>query len=128
MENASKALLMAGGVLIAILIIAILVRTFGTVSLFQKQKLTEEEARQITEFNAQYTKYLGQYVYGIEVRTLMNRYEDDKQVQVELENGSSEPPTGVGQDTKYYKCTGVEYNNSTGKINKIKFLEIKLNT
>lgn len=73
MENASKALLMAGGVLIAILIIAILVRTFGTVGLFQKQKLTEEEERQIAEFNAQYLKYLNQYMYGTEVITMINK-------------------------------------------------------
>lgn len=73
MENASKALLMAGGVLIAVLIIAILVRTFGTVGLFQKQKLTEEESRQIAEFNEQYLKYLNQYMYGTEVITIINK-------------------------------------------------------
>ena len=73
MENASKALLMAGGILIAMLIIAVLVRSFTTVSIFQKAKLSEEEQAELVAFNEQYTKYLGQYVYGTEVITVINK-------------------------------------------------------
>ena len=127
MENASKALIMAGGILIALIIMALLIRSYTNVSIFQKTKLSQEEQEKIVLFNEQYTKYLGQYVYGVEVRTLVNKYANDGQVMVQFEKGSSFPPDGVGQDTKYYKCTGVEYDNSTGKINKIKFSEIKLN-
>ena len=126
MENASKALLMAGGILIAILIIALLVKSFTSVSTFQKSKLTEEEQAQLVAFNEQYTKYLGQYVYGTEVRTLMNKYENDKQVKV-LPEGIN-PPTGVGQDTKYYKCKEIGYDNSTGKVNSITFEEVTINS
>ena len=125
MENASKALLMAGGILIAIIIIALLVRSFTTVSIFQKAKLTEEEQAQLVAFNEQYTKYLGQYVYGTEVRTLMNKYDNDGQVKVIVEGDN--PPTGVGQDTKYYKCTEIGYDNSTGKVNSITFKEVTIN-
>lgn len=125
MENASKALLMAGGILIAILIIALLVKSFTSVSTFQKAKLTEEEQAQLVAFNEQYTKYLGQYVYGTEVRTLMNKYNDDKQVKV-LPEGIN-PPTGIGQDTQYYKCTNIGYDNSTGKVNSITFEKITVN-
>ena len=78
MENASKALLMAGGVLIAILILAILVRSFTTVSNFQKTKLSEEEQAQLVSFNKQYTKYLGQYVYGTEVISVINKSQNNK--------------------------------------------------
>lgn len=73
MENASKALLMAGGILIAIILIAVLVRTFGNVSAFQKSRLTEQEQQQLKEFNEQYTKYAGQYVYGTDVITVINK-------------------------------------------------------
>lgn len=126
MENASKALIMAGGILIAIIIIALLIKGYTNVSIFQKTKLSEEEQEKLVAFNEQYTKYLGQYVYGIEVSTLMNKCEDDGNVIVELEKGSTIPPNDVGQDTKYYKCTGIEYDNSTGKVKKIKFAEVKL--
>lgn len=73
MENATKALLMAGGVLIAIIIITLLVKTYGNIGAFQRQQLSVEEAEQIEEFNKDYKKYDGQYVYGTEVITVINR-------------------------------------------------------
>ena len=76
MENATKALLMAGGVLIAITIITILVKTYGNISTFQRQKLSEEEIAQIEEFNKDYTKYSGQYVYGTEIISMINKTVD----------------------------------------------------
>ena len=126
MENASKALLMAGGILIAILIIALLVRTATTVSAFQKARLTEEEQEQLVAFNEQYTKYLNQYVYGTDVATLRNKYYDDGLVKV-LPEGL-DLPTGIGQDTQYYKCIAIGYDNSTGKVNSITFQKVTVNT
>ena len=78
MENASKALLMVGGVLIAIIIIAVLVRSYSSISMFQKAQLSEEEHAQLIAFNEQYTKYLGQYVYGTEVITVINKTLNNK--------------------------------------------------
>ena len=60
MENATKALLMAGGVLIAIIILSVLVITLhhtGNVSKGYDQTVQTEE---ITTFNSNFTKYLGQ--------------------------------------------------------------------
>ena len=122
MENASKALLIAGGVLIAILIIGLLVNSFTSISSFQQTKLSEEEQEKLVKFNEQYTKYLEQYVYGTEVATLRNKYENDKLVKVLPEELTV--PTGVGQDTRYYKCTSIGYDNSTGRVNSITFEEI----
>lgn len=73
MENATKALLIAGGVLIAIIILTILVKTYGNIGAFQRQQMSQEEAEQIEEFNKDYTKYDGQYVYGTEVITIINK-------------------------------------------------------
>lgn len=73
MENASKALLMAGGVLIAIIIIGALVSSLTTVSDFQMSQLSQEEQEKLIAFNEQYTKYVGQYVYGTEVITVINK-------------------------------------------------------
>ena len=126
MENASKALLMAGGVLIAIITIAVLARTFSSVSLFQKAELTEEEQAQLVAFNEQYTKYLNQYVYGTEVRSLINKYKNDGMVQVLPVSLDATAPTGVGQDTKYYKCTNIGYDESIGRVNSITFAEVTI--
>ena len=76
MENATKALLISGGVLIAIIILTVLVKTYSKIGMFQKQQLSKEEAEQIEEFNKDYTKYAGQYVYGTEVITIINKTVD----------------------------------------------------
>lgn len=72
MENASKALLIAGGVLIAMVTIALLVSSFSSINKFQMSKLSAEEQERLIAFNEQYTKYAGQYVYGTDVITIIN--------------------------------------------------------
>ncbi len=72
MENATKALLIAGGVLIAIIIISVLVITFqktGNVSRTYSQTVDQE---QITIFNSNFTKYVGQDLTIHEVVTICN--------------------------------------------------------
>lgn len=73
MENASKALLMAGGILIALLIIAVLVYTFGTMSNFFKEQQTEEEIEQLTAFNNQYEAYNRKLLRGTDVVSVINK-------------------------------------------------------
>ena len=127
MENASRALLMAGGVLIAILIIALLVRSFTGISSFQKAKLSEEEQEKIVKFNEQYIKYLGQYVYGTEVLTLLNKHEKDKKVLVNVEGNVPTENDNKNKETKYYKCKTIGYDKTTGLVNSITFVEIQKN-
>lgn len=72
MENATKALLMAGGILLAILIISVLVITFqktGNVSKSYDKSVSQEE---ITKFNVNFTKYLGQDLNIHQVITITN--------------------------------------------------------
>lgn len=123
MENATKALQIAGGVLLAILIIALLVRAFTNIKIFQKAKLSEEEQAEVLAFNEQYTKYIGQYVYGTEVRSLLNKYDDDKLVPVYI---TGSVPANVPGEVKYYKCVSITYNDTTGRVNSISFKEIQV--
>lgn len=106
MENASKALLMAGGILIAIITIALLVRSFTTIGIFQKAQLSEEEQAQLVEFNEQYTKYLGQYMYGTEVISVINK---------SLNNNSYKISTIIKFDEDGYKYTKREWNREDQK-------------
>ena len=75
MENASKALIMAGGVLIALIIIGILVAFFNNLSDWQKINQSSEEVEQITEFNKQYDVY-ARNVYGSELLSIANKIDD----------------------------------------------------
>lgn len=139
MENASKALLIAGGVLIALVIIGALVSNLTTVKNFQMSQLSQEEQEELIAFNEQYTKYLNQYVYGTEVITLQNKYSNDKQVKVILEEGSTQPvkidtkhkyntvSNKYETEIKYYKCTDITYDQN-GRVNSITFKQIKPET
>ena len=51
MENASKALLIAGGILIALIIISLLVVMFTQIGDYQKSQSSGSKESQLAEFN-----------------------------------------------------------------------------
>lgn len=75
MENASKALIMAGGVLMALMVIGILVISFNNLSEWQKLEQSGEETKQAAEFNKQYEAYL-RNVYGSELLSIASKVDD----------------------------------------------------
>lgn len=75
MENASKALTMAGGVLIALLVISLLVLFFHNVRDLQGMEQSSEEQEQAVEFNKQYDVY-ARNVYGSELLSIANKIAD----------------------------------------------------
>ena len=129
MENASKALLMAGGILIAVLILVVLIRTWGNVVVFQQSQLTEEEQAEIIKYNQQYTKYVNQYVYGTEIITLINKAANQGNITVKIKlTGNQDYVIPVSSaievlKTKAFKCEKVQYDTKTGKVTEIYFDE-----
>lgn len=169
MENASKALLMAGGVLIALILMSFLIKSFSTVKQFEMEKLSQEEQAELIKFNEKYTKYLNQYMYGTELITVINgaldnkvypisvkikfgseyiykgyvynsstkRYEKDeitikKGTNIEFNNdvatGDDVAKNFIydlsgadGINTMAFKCTGIGYDDSNGRVNSISF-------
>lgn len=167
MENATKALLIAGSVLISIIIISLLVRTYGNIGAFQRQQVSVEEAQRLEAFNKEYTKYEGQYVYGTEVITVINKALNDAEYKIAVKikfnegytykrfiykngkrqeetitvkpgrelnitneeedytGGFIDSPNGETGSLKSraFKCTSIEYDEKTGRVNEIKFEE-----
>lgn len=132
MENASKALLIAGGILIAIILITLLIRSYGNIVGFQKQNLSQEEAAQLEEFNAQYMKYNHQYVYGTEVITVANKIDNynnyvKKTELITMYIGSKKitKSSELGDlstiKTSRYYCSSININQTTGRVDKIVF-------
>lgn len=76
MENASKALIMAGSVLIAIIIISCLVLMINNLSAYQGLQTQNEEVAQIEKFNNQYIIYNRDDVRGSDLYSLMNKVID----------------------------------------------------
>ena len=73
MENASKALLMAGGILIALLVISLAVLAFKQMSDYQKSQSDLVKTGQLAEFNEQFAQYVRDDINGIDLVTLANK-------------------------------------------------------
>lgn len=72
MENASKALIMAAGILIAMLIAALFSYEMMAVAESGKEHQKQMDLRMITEFNAQFAKYTEKKITAQEVATMYN--------------------------------------------------------
>ena len=73
MENATKALLIAGSVLIAILLIAMGVRIFSSTSSTVKSSEATMQATAITTFNTQFAGFTGGNISASKVNTLKQK-------------------------------------------------------
>ncbi len=70
MENATKALLIAGSVLIAILLIAVGLRIFSSTNGTTEATKTTMEATAITTFNSQFVGFLNRDLTVVQVNSL----------------------------------------------------------
>lgn len=85
MENASKALLMAGSVLIAIMIISALVIMYNKLNATQEQEEANSRAEKILEFNLSYESFNRKDVYGGQLLSLINKMEDNNTKYTQLD-------------------------------------------
>ena len=76
MENASKALLIAGSIVLVMLIIGLLVFSWSKFSEFYSKNDELSEIEDISKFNLQFTNYQRNKVYGYELISLANRVAD----------------------------------------------------
>lgn len=103
MENASKALIIAGAILLAILLISLGIMVYnqakGTIN---DADLSAEE---VQTFNTKFTSYGGTQS-GTKINSLMDA--------VAANNGSSSHKVLVFDGTSYYGPSGAKVKNSTG--------------
>lgn len=125
MENASKALLIAGGVLIAILIVSVLVVTLNIVNSNQRTREKTLATEQLAEFNQKYEAYNKKALRGTDIITLKNMAKSEgNAVTVKVTNGTEEIDVSIEKNkTAIFACTKVEYNN--GRISALTFQKIK---
>lgn len=77
MENASKALVMAGGMLIALLVIGALVLMFNQIGDYEKGQHGIKKTTYIVEFNRDFERYLDDNeIIGADVISLINKVID----------------------------------------------------
>lgn len=150
MENASKALLISGGVLIGMLVISIGVYLFATYSGIGSSYEQTMQTTEIQKFNSNFTKFEGRTdITTYEIATLINfikqhqeqtgeviacHFSDTKftlfckKIIINYDNDS----TIINLIEKYannsrYEFVSIEYNPE-GKVDSIRFDIIKLDT
>ena len=131
MENASKALIMAGAVLLAIMIISLGVMIYSNMSskVASNSDLKEQE---VSSINSKILPYVGENVSGSQVNALIqivysiDRSLDFNKISISLPDGGGIDNNGAYLITgkkkvatgKYYKVEIINYNNQ-GLISEI---------
>ena len=124
MENASKALIIAGAILLSILIISLGIFIFNQASEVTKSSnLSEVE---VLNFNEKFTSFEGNNVRGSEVNSLLNRIvqnnvanQTDTSKQVQLTQSGSSWQTGNKVSAK--AITSMPPKAQTGKTYKVEY-------
>ena len=115
MENASKALIIAGAILLAILIISLGIMIYNQASgVVNNNAMSEVD---ISTFNNKFTQYEGTNVRGAQVKALLQQiatnnvtYQDDTSRQVAVKIGS-----GEGEGQKITNASTLAATINTGK-------------
>lgn len=90
MENATKALLMAAGILIAIIILSLAIVAYGRISEYYQAKQRNISEEQLAAFNLEYSVYDRDDVTGFEMVSLINKAVDFNQNKVYGANNTQE--------------------------------------
>lgn len=128
MENASQALLIAGGILLAILTITVFVYLVHNLSIMGNAQEAKMEVDRLVEWNMEWEAYNKRLLYGAELLTVINKSENNnidnpnQTVQVKVFIGEAEiDKEKVEQNkTQIFSCTEVKYGEN-GKISSMKF-------
>ncbi len=83
MENAAKALEIAAGLLLAIIIISLIVYFFSTISEWPQQEDSMQSAEQLAQFNLEYEVYEKTAMYGVDVISCLNKAKSNNEKYVE---------------------------------------------
>lgn len=135
MENAAKALLIAGGLLLAIIIITMFISMYNQIKGMEVAKEEKIKLEQLHEFNSQYEVYNKHIMYGADVITLFNKVTEynlnnpTEQITINIPSDFEENIQNLKNGTindedkrdllkLRFKCSGMYYGN-TGKVNKI---------
>lgn len=73
MENASKALIVAGGILLALIVLTLLVYGLTATGRIEEAQNKADETEELAKFNMEYESYNKKRMYGIELISLINK-------------------------------------------------------
>lgn len=111
MENASKALMIAGGILLAMLTLSLIVYMTTATARMNEAQNERELAEQITEFNKGYEAYNKRKMYGTDVITVVNKAIDHNRT-TEAKDTDPYYINIIIKTTEEFKTTGIVIDTS----------------
>lgn len=122
MENATRALTIAGGIFIALMILGVLMLMFNNLSSYQNQNDATKKQSQIADFNNEFTPYDRQDLTLMDLKSIYNKIESHN-----VRNPDEKISTNIGsiyinigndfksldeedKQTAQFSCTKVEYD------------------
>ena len=141
MENATRALTMAGGILIALMILGALFLMFNNLSSYQNQNDTSTKSTQIAEFNNQFEPYNKDNLTLMELRSVYNKVNSNNtknpeyKIEMIYEFNSNHEDGNLKENFKSnftaieeaekmnstFSCINIENKGVDGRISKIVF-------
>lgn len=132
MENASKALIIAGGILLAMMILALLIYVSTSMSSVAEEQDKRILTKQIEDFNKGYLAYNKTRMYGADVLTVYNKAQEDKEDYDITVNAINKDGSNITIENNHdfkisiFKCEEVSFNEKTGRVNKMIFRKIEV--
>ncbi len=124
MENASKALIMAGSILLTIMVVGLLVYFMSQYRQFPQAQNDAERLAQVSKFNREYESYDKKEMYGTEVATVVNKvinhnkkYFDPRTEQGKIDKENNhyiDVQINILEDIKSYATQYYEVEQPTG--------------
>lgn len=114
MENASKALLIAAGILIGLILVTMIIYAHGQISSYYATKEQTAESEQLAAFNKQYIGYNRDDVRGSDLISLVNKiidynvdkmnYTNDEKIEISIiiDNTNGQAESFFYNYSKYY--------------------------
>ena len=145
MENASQALIMAGGILVGIIIISMGVYLFSQAAAIPENYNATIEQQKLQAFNSQFETYCNKQngTSAQDIITVLNMatdnnkeytenedyyinvYLDGKSINSYTENQKVELMQATNGTSDFYsfECEAIEYSTMSGRIKNIKFIK-----
>lgn len=142
MENASKALLMAGAILIGVIIITIAVYIFSGAADLSNAYDTEQRNQAVASFNANFDQFsersdltVHDIITALNFAKEYNASANGKELITVAIGGSSimssdqntllnEYSLSSSQVVQFFTCKSIKYNENTGRVKSINFTKI----
>lgn len=148
MENATKAMLIAAGVLIGMMILSLGIALFSELSSYVNSSHEQVKFNEINSFNAKYTKYFNVDLTIQDIVTVANMAhennifydaeEDDpfyikiflngSQIEADIQDSNSSNYISKlleeNLDSSIYRCNNIIYSNRTGMVIEMHFRKL----